>query len=154
MEYEMDMGGRNIEPDGYKLNLSLSLGNSLFAVMERRRTEGKAFGENFDFDTEGYGFGFRGDSWFASYTYNTWTLGDSEFDVDTIKLGFRNQWTEHIEFNAAYMWNNVEDADNDNGFQVGLIYNLTDNLHLVAEYESIGGKLDINYFSAGVRLSF
>jgi len=152
--YDMDVCGIDIEPDGYKLKLSLSLGDSLFGVVDRRRTDGKLAGANYEFDTEGYGFGLRGDSWFASYTYNTWDVGNAEFDVDTIRLGFRNNWTDRLEFNASYSWNNIEDADNDDGFQAGFAYELFDGVELIAEYETIGGHLDIDYFSAGVRLNF
>ncbi len=154
LDYDMDIGGVDIEPDGYKLKLSLSLGDSLFGVIDRKRSEGSFAGSDYDFDSEGYGFGLRGDSWFASYTYNTWEMNNDEFDVDTIRLGFRNMWTQRLEFNASYSWNNIEDADNDDGFQVGLAYRLSDNFHLIADYETIGGHFDIDSWSAGVRLSF
>ena len=116
LEYDMDIGGVDIEPDGYKVKLSVSLGDSLFGVIDRKKSDGKLGLADYDFDTEGYGFGLRGDSWFASYTYNTWDAGNDEFDVDTIRVGFRNMWTERLEFNASYSWNNIEDADNDDGF--------------------------------------
>ena len=154
LEYDMDFGGIDIEPDGYKLDLSVSLGDSLYGIIERNKTDGKIGNSSFDFDTEGYGFGFHGDSWFASYTYNTWEFDDTEFDVDTIRVGFRNMWTDNLEFNASYSWNNIEDADNDDGFQVGFAYELFNNFHIVTEYETIGGDLDIDYLTAGIRLSF
>jgi len=154
LQYDMDIGGVDIEPDGYNLNLSLSLGDSLFGVVDRKRSDGSFAGADYDFDTEGYGFGLRGDSWFASYTYNTWEMGNTEFDVDTIRLGFRDQWTKNLEFNASYSWNNIEDADNDDGFQVGLAYSISDSFDLIAEYETIGGHFDIDYVSAGIRLNF
>lgn len=69
--YDMDFGGIDVEPDGYELKLSLALGDSLFGVIDRSNSDGNFAGANYDFDTEGYGFGLRGDSWFASYTYNT-----------------------------------------------------------------------------------
>ena len=152
--YDMDIAGIDVEPDGYKMKLSLALGDSLFGVIDRSSAEGKFSGAEYDFDTEGYGFGLRGDSWFASYTYNTWELRGNEFDVDIIRVGFRNDWTERLEFNASYSWNNIEDADNDDGFQVGLVYRLGGNFHLVAEYETIGGNLDIDRLTAGVRITF
>tara|TARA_R110002073_G_scaffold122038_1_gene264994 strand:- start:1190 stop:1783 length:594 start_codon:yes stop_codon:yes gene_type:complete len=152
--YDMDFAGIDVEPDGYKLKLSLALGDSLFGVIDRSDSDGKFAGSNYDFDTQGYGFGLRGDSWFASYTYNTWELSGNEFDVDTIRVGFRNDWTDRLEFNASYSWNNIEDADNDDGFQVGFLYRLGGNFHLVAEYETIGGDLDIDILSAGIRMTF
>lgn len=154
LKYDMDVGGFDIEPDGYKLKLSLALGDSLFGVVDRRRSDGKLAGADYDFDTEGYGFGLRGESWYASYTYNTWELGDTEFDVDTIRVGFRNKWTERLEFNASYSWNNIEDADNDDGFQAGFAFELYEGVELIAEYETVGGHLDIDYVSAGVRFNF
>lgn len=154
LEYDMDVGGVDIEPDGTKFKLSLSLGDSLYGIVNRSRSDGKFGGAEYDFDTKGYGFGLHGDSWYASYTYNTWEINDEDFDVDTIRVGFRNMWTERLEFNASYSWNNIEDADNDDGFQIGFAYSLTDNFHLVTEYETIGGHLDIDYFTAGIRISF
>lgn len=154
LEYDMDIGGMDIEPDGRQIELSVSLGDSLFGVIDRKKSDGNFGGSDYDFDSEGYGFGFHGESWFASYTYNTWELGNDEFDVDTIRLGFRNQWTERIEFNASYTWNNIEDADNDDGFQVGFAFEIANNLHIIADYETIGGHFDIDAVSAGLRLSF
>jgi hypothetical protein len=152
--YDLDFGGIDAEPDGYKMKLSLALGDSLFGVIDRSNSDGNFSGASYDFDTEGYGFGLRGDSWFASYTYNTWELNNNEFDVDTLRLGFRNNWTDRLEFNASYSWNNIEDADNDDGFQVGFLYRLGGNFHLVAEYETIGGDLDIDTLTAGIRITF
>ena len=155
LEYDIDVSGMNIDPDGYKLKLSVELGDSLFAMVDRIETDGHLGNNSFDFDTEGYGIGLRGDSWYGSYSYNTWDLGNNEFDVDTIRLGFRNYWIkDRLEFNASYSWNNIEDADNDDGFQVGFVFLLTDIIHITAEYETIGGDLDIDYVSVGLRLSF
>lgn len=152
--YDMDVGGIDTEPDGYKLKLSLAFSDSFFGIVERNKSEGKISGSKYDFDTAGYGFGLNGDSWYASYTYNTWDFNGDEFDVDTIRVGFRNNWTDLLEFNASYSWNNIEDADNDDGFQVGLVYKLSKGVHLVAEYETVGGNLDIDYLTAGIRFSF
>lgn len=154
IEYDMDIGGIDIEPDGYKIKLSVSLGDSLYAIVDRNKTDGSFSGADYEFDTQGYGFGLHGDSWYASYTNNTWDFDGNEFDVDTIRLGFRNKWSERLEFNASYSWNNIEDADNDDGFQVGIAYEITNNFHLIADYETIGGDLDVDYLSAGIRLSF
>jgi hypothetical protein len=155
IEYDMDVSGFDVDPDGYKLKLSVELGDSLFAMVDRVETDQGFSGGSFDFNTEGYGFGLRGDSWYGSYTYNTWYVGSDEFDVDTIRLGFRNYWIEdRLEFNASYSWNNIEDADNDDGFQVGFVFELTDLIHITAEYETIGGDQDIDYASIGLRLSF
>ena len=154
LQYDMDIGGIDVEPDGYKLELSLELGDSLFGIIDRSRTEGGFAGLDYDFDTQGYGFGLRGDKWFASYTYNTWEFDRNEFDVDTIRFGFRDKWSDRLEFNASYSWNNIEDADNDDGFQVGFAYELWDQFALTADYETIGGELDIDYFSVGVRFGF
>ena len=151
LEYDMDIAGIDVEPDGDKLKLSLSLGDSLFGVIDRQRSDGKFAGLDYDFDTEGYGFGFHGDSWYASYTYNIWDFDNNEFDVDTISLGFRDMWTDRLEFNASYSWNDIENADNEDGFQLGFAYELWEQLHLVADYETIGGHLDIDSVSVGVR---
>ncbi len=81
-------------------------------------------------------------------------MKNNEFDVDTIRLGFRNDWTDRLEFNASYSWNNIEDADNDDGFQLGVLYRLGGNFYLVAEYESTGGDLDIDTLTAGIGITF
>ncbi|MEZ7830686.1 MAG: hypothetical protein QMC06_03960 [Gammaproteobacteria bacterium] len=47
---------------------------------------------------------------------NTWGLSNSEVDVDTLRLVFRDNWTDRLEFNASYCWNNIKGADNDDGF--------------------------------------
>jgi hypothetical protein len=154
IDYDVDIDGIDSEPDGEKLKLSVELGSSLFAFVDRVDTDGSYFGGSFDLEKQGYGFGLRGDSWYASYSYNTWELGNHEFDVDTLRLGFRNYLTQNIEFNASYGWNNIEDTDNDDGFQVGFVFELTDVIHLTAEYESISGDLDVDYASVGIRLSF
>lgn len=154
LDYDMDVAGFDIEPEGYKAELSVSLGNSLFGIIDRKKADTRFGGRGYDFDTEGYGFGFRGDSWFASYTYNTWDMDNNEFDVDTVRLGFRNMWTERLEFNASYSWNSFEGFDNDDGFQLGFAYKFTDNLDLVADYETIGGHFDIDYVSVGLKLNF
>lgn len=154
LQYDMDVAGIDVEPDGYKLKLSLELGDSLYGVIDRGRSEGSFAGRDYDFDTEGYGFGFHGDSWFASYTYNTWDFDNNEFDVDTLRVGFRNSWTERLEFNASYSWNAIEDADNEDGFQLGFAYELWDEFNLTAEYETIGGHLDVDTLTVGVRFNF
>lgn len=154
LDYDMDIGGIDIEPEGYKVELSVALGDSLFGIIDRKKSDTRLFGSSYDFDTEGYGFGWRGDRWFASYTYNTWDMDNNEFDVDTVRLGFRNMWTHRLEFNASYSWNNFEDFDSEDGFQAGFAYHFTDNFHLVADYETIGGHFDVDYVSLGLRLSF
>lgn len=154
LEYDMDVGGIDTELEGYKVKLSLDFGSSLFGIIDRGKTDGKLAGSDFDFDTQGYGFGFKGDQWYASYTYNEWDLDGDEFDVDTLRVGIRNQLTENFEFNASYSWNDIEDADNDDGFQFGIAYKLQKDFFFVAEYETIGGNLDIDYLSAGFRFSF
>ncbi|NKB32518.1 MAG: hypothetical protein GKR91_05410 [Pseudomonadales bacterium] len=152
--YDMDVNGIDIEPNGYKAELSVSLGDSLFGIIDRKKSDERFLGGNYDFDTEGYGFGFRGERWFASYTYNNWDMDNNEFDVDTVRLGFRNMWTDRLEFNASYSWNNFEDLDSEDGFQAGFAYHFTDSFHLVADYETIGGHFDIDYVSIGLKLSF
>ena len=154
LEYDLDIEGIDNEPDGEKLKLSVELGHSLFAVVDRSTVEGEFAGTDYEFETEGYGFGLHGDFWYASYTYNTWEFDEFEFDVDTVRLGFRDDLTDHLEFNASYSWNDIEDADNDDGFQVGLAFKITDNFRIVADYETIGGDLDIDAFSAGIRIEF
>ena len=102
LEYDADISGVDIEPDGYKLKLSVELGDSLFAMVDRIKTDQSFSNGSLDFDTEGYGFGLRGDSWYASYSYNTWEFDSDEIDVDTIRLGFRNYWIQdRLEFNAV-----------------------------------------------------
>jgi len=102
LEYDADISGVDIEPDGYKLKLSVELGDSLFAMVDRVKTDQSFSSGSLDFDTEGYGFGLRGDSWYASYSYNTWEFDSDEIDVDTIRLGFRNYWIQdRLEFNAV-----------------------------------------------------
>lgn len=153
--YDLDVAGVDIEPDGYKLKLSLELGDSLYGVIDRGRAEGSFAGSDYDFDTEGYGFGFHGDSWFASYTYNTWDFDNNEFDVDTLRVGFRNMLSERLEFNASYSWNAIEDADNEDGFQLGFAYQLFwDDVSFTTEYETIGGHLDVDYLTFGLRFDF
>jgi len=154
LEYDMYIFGVDIEPDGYEVELALKLGDHLYGFIDRSRAEGDVFRSDYDFDSEGYGFGWHWDTWFASYSYNTWDLDNNEFDVDTIRFGFRNQWTERIEFNASYTWNNIEDADNDDGFQLGFAFELWDDFNLTSDYETIGGDLDIDTFKVGVRLDF
>lgn len=154
LKHDLSLARQDTEPDGYNLELSLALGDHLFAVVDRRKAEGTFDGFDFDFDTQGYGFGFHGRKWYASYTYNTWDLGSDEFDIDTLRFGIRNQLTEHIELNASYAWNDVEGADDDDGFQVGLVFKVADHVSLTTEYETIGGDLDIDSWTAGLRISF
>ena len=85
---------------------------------------------------------------------NTWGLSNSEVDVDTLRLGFRDNWTDRLEFNARYCWNSIKGADNDDGFQVGFLYGSRGSSHLVAEYETIGGDLAIDTLTAGIGLIF
>jgi hypothetical protein len=154
IDHGIDLNGAGTEPDGSKFELSLSLGDSLFGILNRTRSNDDQFGSGFDFDTEGYGFGFRGDSWFASYTYNTWELNNVEFDVDTIRVGFRNKWSDNFEFSASYTWNDFEDFDNENGFQVGLAYKISSKFDLVADYETLSGDFNLDTVSLGIRLNF
>lgn len=146
--------GAGTDPDGSRFELSLALGDSFFGILDRKRTSGSQFGSDFDFDTDGYGFGFRGDSWFASYTYNTWDLNNAEFDVDTKRIGFRDRWTDKLEFIASYTWNDFEGFDNENGFQVGFAYNIFFNFDLVADYETLSGDFDLDSVSLRIRLNF
>jgi hypothetical protein len=150
IDYDLESGGVSVEPDGYWLKLSVAFTDGIFAIVDRRSVTRSGF----DFDTEGYGFGMNGDAWYASYTYNTWDWNGSEFDVDTVRLGFRNDLSDRLEFNASYSWNDFEDADNEDGFQLGFVYRLTENFQLTTEYETIGGDLDVDYLSAGIRISF
>ncbi len=154
LDHGMDLGGVGADPDGHKFELSLAFGDSFFGVLDRQRTNGDLNGSGFDFDTDGYGFGFRGDSWFASYTYNTWDLNNTEFDVDTIRVGFRDRWFDSFEFSASYTWNDFEGFDNEDGFQVGLAYKISSNFDLFADYETIGGDFDLDTVSLGIRFNF
>ena len=47
-----------------------------------------------------------------------------------------------------------EDADNNDGFQVGFLYRPGGIFYLVAEYETIDDGLDIDTLTAGIRLIF
>lgn len=154
VQYDMDVLGIDIEPEGYGIELALSFGDHLFGTVSRSRAEGDEFGIDYDFDTEAYGFGWHWDSWYASYTYNTWEVDSFETDVDSLRVGFRDMWSDWFEFNASYTWNDIEDADNDDGFQVGFAYRLWEGINLTADYETIGGDLDIDRFMIGVRLDF
>jgi hypothetical protein len=154
LDYDLSLSSQDTEPDGYNLELSLAVGDTFFAVVDRRKTEGEFDGFDFDFDTQGYGFGIHGGGWYASYTYNTWDPGGDEFDIDTLRFGIRKQVTDHIELNASYAWNDIEDGDNDDGFQVGLAFKLADHVALTTEYETIGGNLDVDAWTAGLRINF
>ena len=61
IDHGIDLNGAGADSDGSKFELSLALGDSLFGILNRANTDGDQFGAGFDFDTEGYGFGFRGD---------------------------------------------------------------------------------------------
>ena len=154
LNYDLNLAGVDAEPDGYKLKLSLELGDSLFGIVDRSRSEDTVFGQKLDFDTEGYGFGFHGHRWFASYTYSKWDYFGNEFDVDTLRVGFRRHWSDQLEFNASYAWNNIEDADTEDGFQIGFAFELWDHFDLTADYETVGGHLDVDYWAFGVRFDF
>lgn len=154
IDHGMDLNGASADPDGNKFELSLAFGDSFFGILDRKRTSGGQFGSDFDFDSDGYGFGFRGDSWFASYTYNTWDLDNAEFDVDTLRFGFRNRLSDNFEFSASYTWNDFEGFDNENGFQVGLAYKISSSFDLIADYETIEGDFDLDTVSLGIRLNF
>lgn len=154
LDHGMDLNGSATDPDGNSFELSLALGDSFFGILDRKRTSGDQFGSGFDFDTDGYGFGLRGDSWFASYTYNTWDLNNAEFSVDTLRIGFRDRWSDNLEFNASYTWNDFEGFNNENGFQVGFAYNIFSNFDLVAGYETLGGDFDLDTVSLGIRFNF
>ena len=47
-----------------------------------------------------------------------------------------------------------EDADNNDGFQVGFLYRPGGIFYLVAEYETIDDGLDIDTLTADIRLIF
>ena len=47
-----------------------------------------------------------------------------------------------------------EDADNNDGFQVGFLYGSRGSSHLVAESETLGGDLAIDTLTAGIGLIF
>ena len=47
-----------------------------------------------------------------------------------------------------------EDADNNDGFQVGFLYRPGGIFYLVAEYGTIDDGLDIDTLTAGIRLIF
>lgn len=154
LEYDVNYQGINVEPDGYKAQLALTFGDHLFGVLERSSTDNAALGIEYDFETEGYGFGYHWNSWFASYTYNSWELNNIDFDVDTLRVGFRDKWSERFEFNASYSWNDIDGAENEDGYQIGLAYELWDDVNVTADWETIGGLLDLDGFSLGLRLDF
>jgi hypothetical protein len=68
-----------------------------------------------------------------------------------LRFGIRRQLTDQLELNA---WNNVEDGDDGDGFQVGLAFKLADHVSRTTEYETIGGDLDIDSWTASLRVSF
>lgn len=154
LEHDFNLVGVDVEPDGYGLKLSLELGDHLFAFLDRTGTEGRVVGQNFEFDTEAWGFGWHGDSWYVSYNYSDWDFVGDQFDVNTLRVGFRNNWTERLEFNASYAWNDIQNAENDEGYQLGLAYELWDDFNFTANYESIGGNLDLDSLMLGIRLDF
>lgn len=154
LEYDVNYQGIDVQPEGYKAQLSLSFGDHIFGVLERSSTDNDALGVSYDFETEGYGFGYHWTSWFVSYTYNNWELNNFDFDVDTLRVGFRDKWSDRFEFNASYSWNDIDGAENEDGYQIGIAYELWDDFNVTADWETIGGLLDLDGFSLGLRLDF
>ncbi len=154
LEYDLNASGIGIEPDGYKFGLSLGFGDHIFGVIDRSSTDNSVAGLKYDFDTAGYGFGYHWDSWYASYTYNTWDLNNNKFDVDTIRVGFRDMWSDHFEFSASYTWNDIDGAENEDGYQIGFAYELWDDFNLTANWETVGGMLNMDAVMFGIRFDF
>ena len=51
IEYDMDVFGADIDPDGEKIKLSVELGDTLFATVDRVETDQSFRNRKFDFDT-------------------------------------------------------------------------------------------------------
>ena len=111
---------------------------------------------DFDFDISGIGFGFKSEfsdtsSWYASYTLGTWSIEGEDLDIDTLRIGLRSMMSEKFELNGSVASHDLEDSGSETGFQIGMAYEMGDNVHLVADYESID---DVDVLNIGARWSF
>ena len=159
-----DINDSGLDPKGYSLKGSYQVSNNFFVFAETKQGEAESvdFNNNkieFDFDRLGYGLGYQSDlsknsSWFVSYSRNKWEIAEAEWDVDIIRAGLRGQLTDNLELNASLTHNRIDYGTSDedeSGYQLGMMYNLSDSVSVTANYETID---EVDEASIGIRYSF
>lgn len=166
----------DIKPTGFKLNGAFEITKYFYAVGNYSRTSDKASveGESYDLDLDMRNLGiggkydqFDGLSWFAEFTVGEWELADLDFDVNTLRLGFRAQMSESFEINASYTTNEIKDSyydeeldetesfkERENGYQIGIVYEFLPTWHAGISYDTVRGNFDMSQTSLSVRKSF
>ncbi|PHS20676.1 MAG: hypothetical protein COA86_01650 [Kangiella sp.] len=146
------------EAKGIKLKGSIEISDYFFAVVDYNDTKGKINNFDVDFSTKGYGIGAKADlgyddSFYISYTFNTWNLEavSSDIDVDTLRVGYRRILSKNLELNTSYTSNRIEDTQKESGYSFGAVYYVSDNIQMTFDYDTVD-KLKI--ISIGARVSF
>ena len=148
----------DFEAKGLKLKGSIEVSDYFFAVVDYSETNGNIGNLDVDFSTKGYGVGAKtdlgfDDSFFISYTFNTWNLEtvSSDIDVDTLRVGYRRNLSKNLELNASYTSNRIETTQKESGYSFGAVYYVSDDIQMTFDYDIVD-KLKI--LSIGARVSF
>lgn len=154
--YDLDELG---DATGFKLAGSAALGENFFVMADMNSTSGDYQGFDYDFDKTGYGFGIKsdtasGNSWFASYSFNTFDVEGEDFDIDTLRLGLRSQVSDTFELSVSLTSNDVEGEERENGYQFGAVYSFSDSVKFTFDYDTIAGDVDMTNTSFNVRWTF
>jgi len=146
------------EAKGLKLKGSVEISDYFFAVVDYSETKGDIGNVDVDFSTKGYGIGAKADlgfddSFFISYTFNTWSLEtvSSDIDVDTLRAGYRRNLSKNLEINASYTSNRIESTQKESGYSLGAVYYVSDDIQMTFDYDTVD---ELNILSIGARVSF
>jgi hypothetical protein len=143
--------------DGIRLKASFPLSDYFFIAADYSNLSG-----DFDLTTPSFAYGMKSDfnnggSFFASYAFSTWDFGSvGDFDVDTLRLGYRHMVNQMFEINGSVTSNDF-DGETESGYQLGFAFEINDSMQLVMDYEIINIDVldfDIDTIDFGFRISF
>jgi len=154
------------ETSGYNFKTSIAINQNFFVLADINNTSGDINVDNtgkvnFDLESTEKGYGFNSDqvdgsSWYISKTKTNLTNDtvEGEYEVKTIRLGLRSLTSNQLEFNASYTQNDIEDSPDESGYQLGMVYKMSETLHFVADYETLDGDFGFDSITISVRNNF
>lgn len=172
-----------IKSDGVGVKGAYEISEYAFLEGGFSSTSGRLQSEDTDRDTTIFSFGFGlkqdnpdGLSWFGSYTYNKWQMDETvtreekssfgrtemisesetiDLTANTLRVGFRAQFSEIFELNANISANDIEDhSSTQMGYQIGAVIELSEKLYFVLDYDVILNDFDAEKTTIGIRYSY
>jgi opacity protein-like surface antigen len=157
-EFDEDIGGLDVDGDGYGIRGSFEVGESWFIAASYSALD---FDFGVDLDRLGIGAGFHMPisdrvDFFAALSFLTFEASASGFgSVDEdgygVNAGLRGLVTDKLELNGHVAYSDLGDDMDGTAIGAGALYNLTDNFALGVEIEA---EEDVTLYGIGARFYF